>query len=125
MKVLVTGDRDWKDRALIKRHLKKFPAGTIIVEGGARGADKLARSVAEELGFEVREYPANWKEHHRAAGPIRNRKMLKEEDPVCVIAFHNDIGSSKGTMDMITISVKAGKPVLLVSYDCKEGKPWL
>jgi hypothetical protein len=94
----------------------------VIIEGGARGADSLARSVAKELGLQYRTYPANWKEHHRAAGPIRNRKMLKDEDPDRVIAFHNDIDSSKGTKDMITISVKAGKPVLLVSYDCKEGK---
>ncbi len=109
----MTGDRNWKDRALIKRHLSKLPSDTIIIEGAAKGADSLAKSVAEELSFEVRDYPANWATHHKAAGPIRNRQMLYAEDPDRVIAFHNDIEGSKGTKDMITISHKEGKPVLL------------
>ena len=122
MIVLVTGDRDWKDRLLIKQHLSKLPPDTTIIEGGARGADSLARSVAKELGLEWREYPANWKEHHRAAGPIRNRKMLKEEDPDRILAFHDNIEESKGTKDMIKISKKAGKPVKLVSHKNRGGK---
>lgn len=116
MKVLITGDRNWKDRLKIKQRLRRLSSNTIIIEGGARGADLLARSVAEELGFEVRTYLANWKEYHRAAGPIRNKLMLEEGDPDLVIAFHDDIENSKGTKNMMEISKKAGKPVELVCH---------
>jgi hypothetical protein len=120
MIVLVCGDRDWQDKELIKKELSKLPPGTIIVEGGARGADTLAKQVAKELGFEVREYKAKWKEYHKAAGPIRNREMLKKEDPDKILAFHDNIEESKGTKDMIKISKKAGKDVKLVRHRRKK-----
>ena len=44
----------------------------------------------------------------RAAGPIRNQRMLVEGKPDLVIAFHDDLESSRGTKDMIKRSLKAG-----------------
>lgn len=122
MRVLVTGDRDWKDRLLIKQHLTKLPPNTVIIEGGARGADSLANSVAKELGFDRTTYHANWTRHHKAGGPIRNKRMLTESNPDRVLAFHDNIEKSKGTKDMIKISKKAGKPVKLVSHENRGGK---
>jgi hypothetical protein len=74
----------------------------------------LARRIAEELGLEVRKYPAKWHTYGKAAGPIRNREMLKE-NPELVIAFHDDIKNSKGTKDMVTIAQKAGITVVIIS----------
>ena len=80
---------------------------TIYIHGDARGADRLAGVVAEGLGFEVIAVPADWDKHHRAAGPIRNKKMLSMR-PMVVLAFHADISQSKGTKHMIEIARKAG-----------------
>ena len=83
MKVLVCGPRKWMDQKPIEEVLRQFPVGTIIVEGGARGADSIAGFVGEILGFEVREYPVDpaldgpWP----AAGVQRNLRMLKAEHP--------------------------------------------
>ena len=118
MKVLVCGDRFWTDRAMIYAELSKLSPGTIIVHGGARGADSIAGEIAKELGFVVRAYPADWSAHGKAAGPIRNSTMLVREhrpdEPVnLVLAFHYDLAKSKGTKDMVRKSKNAGISVRL------------
>lgn len=118
MKVLVTGDREWTDRAMIRRELAKLPSGTIVVHGGARGADTIAGEIAKELGFVVRVYPADWNGQGKAAGPIRNSTMLvrehRPEEPInLVLAFHHDLSKSRGTRDMVTKSKNAGIDVRL------------
>lgn len=100
MRVLVCGDRNWTDRTLIRDRLSQLPTGTVIVQGGARGADRLAEQVADDLGFVVENYPAEWDKYGRSAGPIRNREML-DTRPHLVIAFHDDLSKSKGTKDCV------------------------
>jgi hypothetical protein len=100
MIVLVCGSRDWTNPDIIRTRLSKLPQGTVVVEGEGRGADRIARDVALELGFEVLRVPANWKLYKKAAGPIRNREML-DLGPGLIIAFHEDLASSRGTIDTI------------------------
>lgn len=114
MRVLVCGDRNWINRDLIYRDLFDLPRGEItIIHGAARGADSIAGEVAKELGYKVEAYPADWEKHGRAAGPIRNKKMLEEGKPNLVLAFHNDLESSKGTKHMVKIAREAKVPVLV------------
>jgi hypothetical protein len=120
VRVLVTGDREWDDYFLLRcvcdGLLARYGERLVIVEGDAKGADRMAGDWAEKNGLTVengrlRKYPANWTEHHKAAGPIRNREMLKEEEPHLVCAFHNNLWhGSKGTLDMVTIASKAKVP---------------
>ena len=88
MKVLVTGDRSWTDFGAIRDFLEEHGA-TIVVHGGASGADELAGFAATALGIECRVHEANWKEFGRKAGPIRNKDMFNEEQPDIVGAFHD------------------------------------
>lgn len=88
---------------------------TEIVHGDAAGADKMCGYVAEKLGYPVHKIPANWSKFGRAAGPIRNREMLKQHPDIgLVLAFHDDIEHSKGTKDMITRARAAGIPVNVI-----------
>lgn len=114
MKVLVCGQRDFTDMVYLYRVLDALHAMhkfTAVVHGAARGADSLAQSWAVQRGVSVVPYPANWKKEGKAAGPIRNRKMLETEDPDLVVAFFVNIKESKGTKDMVKISLQAGKTV--------------
>ena len=122
--IIVCGDRNWTDRQAILREMVKLPQSCIVIEGEARGADLIAKSVAQRLGMFVLQFPANWDKYHKAAGPIRNAEMLKEllkwtvvEDGkvsgVAVFAFHSDIENSKGTKNMVTIARKAGVEVFI------------
>ncbi len=117
--VIFCGDRNWTDRIAIRNQLLRQNKESIIVEGGANGADTIAKEEAEKLGYTVKEYPADWNQYGPAGGPIRNQKMIKCEKPDMVIAFHNNLKASKGTLDMLTRARKAGIKAYLVS----EGPP--
>ena len=107
MKVIVCGDRKWKDRKAIFTRLFDLPSDTIVVEGGADGADSMAREVALSLGYEVVTFWAAWKKYGKSAGPKRNIKMLNT-GPGLVIAFHDDLSQSKGTKHTVTEARKRG-----------------
>jgi hypothetical protein len=113
--VVISGDKNWTDVAIIREWLLKLQdwGYDTVIEGKARGADTIAGREAKSMGFNVIEYPAEWDKYGKAAGPIRNRKML-DNKPQLVVAFHNNIEQSKGTKDCITEAKKRGIGVILV-----------
>lgn len=126
MRVLITGSRDWTDASRIVKLLSHFAKDTTIIEGGARGADRLARQAAEELGLEVETHEADWDRYGRRAGPIRNQQMVDSGADLC-LAF--PLPESKGTFDCIERAEKAGifvvrgdevDPVFLAFYSSKQ-----
>ena len=119
MRLLVCGDRDWTDRKFLYDTLDRWHENEpieVVIEGEARGADQMARDWATARGVVVEPYPADWEKHGKAAGPIRNQQML-DADPDFVLAFHDDIESSKGTRNMVKIARKAGVPASVVTHD--------
>jgi hypothetical protein len=139
MRILICGDRKWKNELKIQATVETLLnenfndyfnciSNIYVIEGEAPGADTLGRKVAEELGLKVLPFPAPWNDiegkpahqigtrndgskYWKAAGPYRNQQMLTEGKPDIVLAFHNDIGNSKGTLDMIKRANKAGVEV--------------
>lgn len=116
MKLLVCGSRTmaWSLQELVIQHVREL-APTQIIEGGAKGADTLARLAALFLGIPVQEFPADWQAHGKKAGPIRNQQML-DQGPDLVLAFHPATGCTPGTADMIRRAQAAGVPVKVVTY---------
>lgn len=127
MKVLVTGSRDWKNEAAIAREFAKLPKGTIIIHGHHwEGADQIADKLAMKFGFQIRRYPADWNDptlpNKKAAGPIRNARMIREEHPdkdgepiAFGLAFTVDMSRSRGTKDCTERARKAGIKVEVFS----------
>ena len=117
MRLLICGSRDWTDEKFIYDQLKKFKNKIdIVIEGEARGADKLAAAAARKLGIPVLPFPADWYKYGKAAGFIRNRQMLKEGNPDGGWAFSDDIEHSIGTKGMVKILCSAGKPVKVFKH---------
>lgn len=93
-----------------------LPHDAEILHGACRGADLLAARMAlamnetGEKAFIVRPFQANWRKYGKAAGPIRNRKML-DEKPDLVIAFHADLSRSRGTKDCVEEALRRGLKV--------------
>jgi hypothetical protein len=84
---------------------------SVLIEGGAPGADSLANAWAKKRGVPFRTFPAKWLLYGRKrAGPIRNQQMLDEGVPDCVVAFPGWIG----TADMMRRARAAGIPVFEV-----------
>lgn len=59
----------------------------VLIDGDARGADRLAGEWARARGIENLKFVADWAGQGRAAGPIRNERMLREGKPDLVIVF--------------------------------------
>lgn len=120
-RILCCGDREWSNTDVIDyvlTQLLDLPKVKVLIEGECRGADRLCRDRALVLGLgeeKILPFPANWARYRRAAGPIRNAEMLNEGRPTLTIAFHNCINESRGTLNMIEQSLKAGVPVWLVN----------
>jgi hypothetical protein len=115
VKVIVAGGREFKDAEMLKEVIDKYQAekGNIeIVSGMAKGADKLGWWYAKHYGTGLAEFPADWNRLGRRAGYLRNEQMAKYADEC--IAFWD--GESRGTMHMINIMEKMGKPVLVIKY---------
>ena len=112
MKILVCGDRNWDDYWAIYDVLYRLDRSSVIIHGAANGADSIAGMVGNALGFEVIPVRAEWDKYGKAAGPIRNKKMLDME-PSLVLAFHKDIENSKGTKHMVEIAKEKGVQVII------------
>jgi YspA, cpYpsA-related SLOG family len=106
MRVLVCGGRDFKNWKAIYDALDALPVETLI-EGGAPGADLIARDWAMSRLIPVETYEAEWERDGNAAGPIRNRKMLTDGRPDLVLAFPG----GPGTSSMIRLAKAAGVDV--------------
>lgn len=121
MKVLVCGGRDFEKFHILERVLDvvhKDGRISLIIEGGAEGADKLAFDYAYMNLIPSMRFPANWHKYKKAAGPIRNQQMLDEGKPDLVVAFPTK--NSQGTWDMIRRAEKAGIKIIVVKEEEEE-----
>lgn len=110
-RVLVCGGRDFQDMKWLTKVLDGLsPRPTLIIQGGAFGADACASEWAYKRDVLERQFSADWKKHGRAAGPIRNQQMLDEGQPHLVIAFPG----GNGTADMVRRAKAAGVRVIEV-----------
>ena len=111
MKVAVIGGRTFNDYELVKETLTKLDI-TLLISGGAKGADTLGERYAKERGYDVKLFPADWKTYGRKAGPIRNLQMAEYGD--MLIAFWDN--TSSGTKNMIENAKKLGLIVHVINY---------
>lgn len=105
MIVLVCGGRDYADKQAVYDVLDKYDP-TVVVAGGATGADSLAEDWAKSRQRAIIIFPAEWKKHGKAAGAMRNQRMLRA-GPKLVIAFPG----GNGTADMVKRARAAGVEV--------------
>jgi hypothetical protein len=122
IRILVTGSRDLKDKRLVETTLNSVLDSLILakgsngfditlIHGGAKGADTLAAEWAAGLAITRERYNANWNAEGKAAGPLRNQRMVDKGADVCV-AFLAE--GSKGTADCLRRAEKAGIPTVVV-----------
>jgi hypothetical protein len=111
IRVLVCGGRDFDDRALLEAVLDRLHRTRVfaaLIEGDARGADRMAGAWAEAQGIAHEVFKADWDGLGSKAGPIRNQRMLDEGRPDLVVAFPG----RSGTEHMKRIAQAAGVEVL-------------
>ena len=99
MIVLVTGGRDYQGDVSF---LGNFDI-TLLIHGGASGADLRAAEWCESRGIHTARVKALWRYHGKSAGPKRNEIMLLLKPDLCV-AFPG----GRGTAHMVALCRKHG-----------------
>jgi hypothetical protein len=121
-KVIIAGSRGFSNYKLLREQCNKFlrekrkTSNIIVVSGHARGADTLGEKYAQDEGFALEIYPAQWKKLGKQAGYRRNEQMAEVAD--ALIAFWD--GSSKGTKHMIDIMNEKNLLVRVVEYETTD-----
>jgi hypothetical protein len=114
MRLIVAGGRDYRlsqeDFARLNSLLSEIVE---IVSGGAAGADASGEEWARLNGLPVLRFPADWRQHGRAAGPIRNRQMAEYADAVALFP------GGRGMANMHAEAVRAGLQV----FDWRKSMP--
>lgn len=112
-RILITGSRMLTDRDfdLVRDAIAKAVSDlgdAVVVHGNAQGADRLADRAARSLGLKTEPHSARWRTEGKAAGPLRNQRMVNLGADVC-LAF--PVGESRGTRDCMRRAEEAGIPV--------------
>lgn len=113
MNVAIVGSRGFKNYEYLEKSISiYFKSISKVISGGAKGADSLAKRFAQEKNIEYIEYPADWDQHGKAAGFIRNLEIVNNCD--VLVAYWDSV--SNGTKHSINIARKTDKPVLIFLY---------
>jgi len=118
MKLAVVGSRNFNDYPLMKKYLDKIHSIepiTLIVSGGALGADTYAECWAEDNKVNRKIFKPEWNKYGKKAGFLRNVTIIENSNKV--IAFWD--GKSRGTKHSIDLAKKQDKKCKIVYTDKK------
>lgn len=114
LSVLVCGGRGYDNRQLVYDVLDRLRArynGLYVIEGGARGADTLARQWRRDRRQPGLTVAANWTLGRRA-GALRNQEMADLKPDLGVV-----FPGGSGTADMLRRLRKANVSTLQIAQD--------
>ena len=106
----------------------------LVLHGGARGADAAIGRAAGQLGWCSLAMPAQWQQHGRAAGPIRNRELLQQAiaraeahtspgslASVLVVAFPGGPGTASLVREARRMASRSPVPIAVVEISAAAG----
>jgi hypothetical protein len=124
MRVLCFGGRDWRNQVRMNAELDRLHAVLdfdVLINGGQVsrdrtkdelfGADWQAAVWAQSRGVPVTYFYANWNGEGKAAGMIRNKRMLHEGHPDLGVEFPG----GPGTKNMHGLLIVGRIPIVVVT----------
>lgn len=136
-RVLVTGSRDWQDPirigdALIDQLPTDGTPMTVVCGDCPTGADATTRTWVQWVQSRTRSpvtcetHHADWHLHGKAAGPIRNQKMIDSGADICLSFIR---GGSPGATDCTRRAEAAGITTIRftagwvgTAFGCRSGQ---
>ena len=119
MRLLITGSRKLSRAATLQGiaaglqalHYAGLPAPTLLLHGGASGADLHAEDWAKANGLPTEVHAPDYQQHYPKAAPLeRNRLLVAKAD--AVLALYAPGRERKGgTWDTVQKAVAAGLPL--------------
>lgn len=117
MRTIIAGGRDCYSQMVLQKALKNCGwKPSVVLCGGARGADTLGRNWAEDNDIPVELYPAEWNKRGKSAGFFRNIQMGDQAE--ALIALWD--GKSKGTAHMIKVAQHRALRIFIQYYGEEE-----
>lgn len=120
MHTIIAGSRDITENDVIfmfdclDEYHKKYPI-TEVVSGKANGSDTVGEIWARANNIPIKQFPADWANKGKSAGPIRNGQM--GEYAARAIVFWD--GKSRGSKHMIDTMEKLDKPICVWKIEGK------
>lgn len=126
MRVILTGSRSWDRPDVIHGILDIIAKETAAIgdrltlvhgacpSGADAHADAWYRAKRGEMPLGVERHPANWREHGKRAGFLRNQELVRLGADL-VLAFLRD--ESPGTTGCIELAERAGLTVQVIHYE--------
>jgi len=115
MRTIIAGSRTITKQETANFGIETAPFSeeiTEVVSGRAKGVDRMGETWALQNGVPIKFFPvtsADWEQHGKKAGMLRNEKMADYAD--ALIAIWD--GQSKGTKHMIDYARKKGLRVFV------------
>lgn len=103
--MIVTGGRHYSHGTKVFEVLDEIKPA-VIIQGGASGADAIARNWAQSHGVQVITYEYR-ESSGRGGGPVRNDYMIRDARADLVVAFPG----GRGTADCVRRAKAEGIPV--------------
>ncbi len=116
MKLAIVGSRSFTNYEAFERQVQRILTErkltpTVIVSGGAKGADTLAEHFARRHNLPLEIHKPDWK--HKGGGKIRNQRIVENAD--FMIAFWDF--KSSGTQHTISLWRKTLKSFEVVNTE--------
>lgn len=115
MRIVVTGSREWTNRALLWSTLDDLHRRytiEVLYHGEQSGADLMAKQWAMDRGLPS--FGCPYAGHYgKQGGSIRNTWLLEEGRPDLVVAFPTQ--SSRGTWNCVTQAKQRGISIRIVA----------
>lgn len=111
MKLAIIGSRTFNDFILLNNTLNNFKSKiTLVISGGAKGADSLGEKWAYENSIPTKIFLPDWDKFGKKAGIIRNNDIILNCD-ACIAFWDN---KSSGTKHAISLCEKYDKPFKII-----------
>lgn len=119
-KLLIAGSRsfhDWGRLYPIMDAITSVRQPSLVITGGASGADTYGHQWAEARGFDTQVVPADWATFGKSAGFVRNEQMVRMvgRDGL-VVVFYGPQGITAGTAHTERLARQAGCTVRSFNY---------
>lgn len=119
VRILVTGSRNWTDEKSVAKcinvALKFFESEascSTLIHGNARGADKIAAGIADDLGLTVESHPAHWNVHNKNCPRVdpKNGGCWKGRDSCKRAGFRRNIEMISSGANILLAFIKDDSP---------------
>ena len=87
---------------------------TLIISGGAKGADTLAKRYAAENNIPMKEFLPNWDTFGKSAGYLRNKEIVENCDGLVAFCSRSEINQEPRLKKIIDTAEILSKPVYII-----------